>query len=110
MHKIVSRVEYHENLHRLVKAWTHNSSRAKLGAVEAQVLNKSFTSRFDAAPKVVKSVRARLFREQSSTSKGLTSVVHFGENEEQDQEENAPLDFLHTGTGMNPFEKFVSFL
>jgi hypothetical protein len=69
--------------------------------VEAQVLNKSFTSRFDAAPKVVKSVRARLFREQMSTPKGLTSVVQFGENEEQEQEE-APLEFLHTGTGMNP--------
>jgi len=99
----VGSTKHFENLHRLVKAWTHNSSRAKLGVVEAQVLNKSFTSRFDAAPKVVKSVRARLFREQMSTPKGLTSVVQFGENEEQEgQEENAPFEFLHTGTGMNP--------
>ena len=92
--------KHFENLHKLVKAWTHNSNRAKLGAVEAQVLNKSFTSRFDAAPKVVKSVRARLFREEHSTPRGFTSVEQCEENEEQDQEEGAPLEFLHTGTGM----------
>ena len=96
-----------ENLHRLVKAWTSRSNRAKLGAVEAQVLMKSFTTRMDAAPKSLKSIRARLYHEQHSP--GISSgLVSDEELEESEMVEGTR--FLHSHSGTESVYYFLFYL
>ena len=94
---LIGTTRHFENLHRLVKAWTAWSNRAKLGAVEGQVLMRSFTSRLDSAPKAVKSIRARLFREQNSSGV-CSSPLSDDEEDERDVLEPSTLLHSHSGT------------
>ena len=88
-----------EILHRLVKAHTRRSNKAKLGAVEGQVIRISVTSRFVQKP--LSSVKARLYCEEEHASQ-KTSLLP--ENEESDEEDTLPMQFRHDhdGTGVRP--------
>ena len=89
----VSSSSLFERLHRLVKAYTKRSNKAKLGAVEGQVIRNSVTSRFVQKP--LSSVKARLYHEEHASRE--TSLLP--ETEESDEEDTLPLQFRHDGTG-----------
>jgi hypothetical protein len=89
-----------ETLHRLVKAFTYRSNRAKLEAVERQVIQNSVSARY--APKPLSSIKARLFREQHSSS-GRNVNTETECLVSDDEEEPTPTQFLHEGTGQKSF-------
>jgi hypothetical protein len=83
-----------ETLHRLIKAFTRHSNRAKLGAVEAQVIRNS-VFRLDSAPKPLRSVKARLYKEQTSN----LQVIPADYSESSSDEEDKPIKYIHASTG-----------
>ena len=87
-----------ETFHRLVKAYTKRSNKAKLGAVERQVIRNSVSSRLDSSQKPIRSVKARLYQERSSSiDPNITSEYP----DEDSDEEIVPVHYIHTGTGID---------
>ena len=92
----VSSTRIFETQHRLVKAYTRTSNKAKLEATERQVIRNSVS----AVHRPVCSIKSRLYKEKHSSNDpavpgGIVSPVE----EESDEEEIAPVPFIHTGTG-----------
>jgi hypothetical protein len=90
-----------ETLHRLVKAYTRRSNKAKLGATERQVIRNSV----HAVHRPVCSVKARLYNEKHANMIPSGNVTP--PSEDSDEEESSPLQFVHSGTGTEKYDFFL---
>ena len=92
----VSSTRIFETQHRLVKAYTRHSNKAKLEATERQVIKNSVC----AVHRTGSSIKSRLYKETHSNVELIVpeSVVR-QLDEESDEEETAPAQFIHAGIG-----------
>jgi hypothetical protein len=85
-----------ETQHRLVKAYTRHSNKAKLEATERQVIKNSVCS----VQRTGCSIKSRLYKEMhSNIGLSVPASVDLRLDEESDEEETAPVRFLHNGIG-----------
>jgi hypothetical protein len=85
-----------ETQHRLVKAYTRHSNKAKLEATERQVIKNSVCS----VQRTGCSIKSRLYKETHSNIELLVPAsVERRLDEESDEDETAPVQFIHNGIG-----------
>jgi hypothetical protein len=85
-----------ETQHRLVKAYTRHSNKAKLEATERQVIKNSVCS----VQRTGCSIKSRLYKEMHSNIEPLVPAsLDRRLDEESDEEETAPVQFIHNGIG-----------